>query len=247
MSVLPLLPLQNDGLTRERVRPTNRLQIHQKIIGEDVALLSCWGEVTTENELQVIAANRKIHPQINELLSVLSGILNLAKIEFWIDQGTLLGAYRHGKFIERDSDADLAISNEEHFESLPEILESELPSEYGWERKGSHCRGYKVWLKGGGTFNGVFKGREIEWPLVVCDVMFYRFAEDSQSYVQQYDGFGVDTFFFPEEAIFPLKRIEFEGSSYSCPARTREYLEIQYGYIGTGAIWKPEINRWIKA
>ena len=80
-----------------------------------MALLSCWGEVTTENEQEVIAANRKIHPQLEELLSVFSDILNSAKIEYWIDQGTLLGAYRNGKFIARDSDADIAIRNVEHF------------------------------------------------------------------------------------------------------------------------------------
>ena len=60
-------------------------------------LLSCWGEVTTENEQEVVAANLKIHPQISELLSVLSDILNAAKIEYWIDQGTPLGAYRWGQ------------------------------------------------------------------------------------------------------------------------------------------------------
>jgi hypothetical protein len=212
-----------------------------------VQLLSCWGEVTTENEEQVIAANSKIHPQIEELLSVLSEILDTAGIEFWIDQGTLLGSYRHGKFIERDSDADIAISNEAHFSSLPDVLEAGLPDAYGWQRKGSHCRGYKVWLKAGGTFKGTFEGREIEWPLVVCDVMFYRFLEADQSYVQHYEGFGVETVFFPKDVIFPLKRIEFEGRTYCCPARVEEYLEIQYGYIGEGAIWKPEINRWVKA
>ena len=37
-----------------------------------MALLSCWGEVTTENEKEVIVANRKIHPQVKELLSVLA-------------------------------------------------------------------------------------------------------------------------------------------------------------------------------
>ena len=40
-----------------------------------MALLSCWGEVTSENEQDVIAANRKIHPQIKQLLSVLTDIL----------------------------------------------------------------------------------------------------------------------------------------------------------------------------
>ena len=132
-----------------------------------MALLSCWGEVTTEHEQEVIAANRKIHPQVKELLSMLSDILNSAKIEYWIDQGTLLGAYRHGKFISRDSDADIAIRNEDQFKALPEILESKLPDVYDWEGNGDHCRGYKIWLKTGGTFKGTFEGREIKWPQVV--------------------------------------------------------------------------------
>ena len=212
-----------------------------------MALLSCWEEVTTENEQEVIAANRKLHPQIEELLSVLSDILNSAKIEYWIDQGTLLGAYRHGKFIARDSDADIAIRNEEHFEALAELLESKLPSDYGCERKGSHCRGYRVWLKTGGIFKGTFDGSEIQWPSVVCDVMFYQYDDESNNYVQQYQGFGVDTFLFPKEVIFPLHQISFEGGTYPCPARVQEYLEIQYGYIGEGANWDPDINRWVQS
>jgi phosphorylcholine metabolism protein LicD len=211
-----------------------------------VALLSCWGEVTTENEKEVVAANRKIHPQIEELLRVLSGVFDSGKIEYWIDQGTLLGAHRHGKFIARDSDADLGIRNEAHFEALPELLESALPTAYGWELKGSHCRGYRVWLKAGGSFEGSFEGKKIEWPLVVCDVMFYQHDKQNNTYVQQYRGFGVDTFFFPEDVIFPLGEIEFEGNKYPCPARVQDYLEIQYGYTGEGAIWDPETDRWVK-
>ena len=211
-----------------------------------MSILSCWGEVTTENEQEVIAANRKIHPQLEKLLSVLSDILNSAKIEYWIDQGTLLGAYRHGKFIARDSDIDIAIKNEDQFDSLPELLKSKLPNIYASERKESHCRGYRIWLKTGGTFKGTFEGREIQWPLVCCDVMFYQYYEQDKTYVQQYQGFGVDTFFIPKIVIFPLDRIEFEGSMYPCPNRIEEYLEIQYGYIGEGAFWDPEINRWAK-
>lgn len=211
-----------------------------------MALLSCWGEVTTENEQEVIATNRKIHPQIRELLSVLANVLNGAKIEYWIDQGTLLGAYRSGKFIARDSDADIAIRNEEQFESLLQLLTSELPDIYGCERKGSHCKGYRIWLKSGGMFKGSYEGREIEWPLVACDAMFYQYNPRDETYVQQYEGFGVNTCFFPRETIFPLDQIEFEGSMYPCPARVEEYLEIQYGYIGEGAIWNPDIARWVK-
>ena len=51
-----------------------------------MALLSCWGEVTTENEKDVIAANCILHPKLEELLSILTDILNSAKIEYWIDQ-----------------------------------------------------------------------------------------------------------------------------------------------------------------
>ena len=211
-----------------------------------MALLSCWGEVTTENEQEVVAENRKIHPKINELLSVLVDILSAEKIEFWIDQGTLLGAHRWGKFIARDSDADIAIRNDAQFDALLELLTSKLPSAYGCERKGSHCKGLRIWLKDGGTFKGSYEGREIEWPLVACDAMFYQHNETDDTYVQQYEGFGVNTFFFPSNVIFPLDQIEFEGRMYPCPANVQEYLEIQYGYIGEGAIWEPKINRWIK-
>ena len=212
-----------------------------------MALLSCWGEVTSENEQEVIAANREIHPRIREMLSTVAKILNAAGIEYWIDQGTLLGAYRSGQFIARDSDADLAIRSAEHFEALAPLLNSELPDIYGWERKGSHCNGYRIWLKSGGTFKGSWKGKVIEWPLVACDAMFYQFDAHEQAYVQQYEGFGVEECFYPQATIFPLGQIEFEGSMYPCPARTREYLEIQYGYIGEGAIWDPEAARWVKA
>jgi hypothetical protein len=211
-----------------------------------MALLSCWGEVTTENEKDVIAANCIIHPKLEKLLSMLADILSSAKIEYWIDQGTLLGAYRHGQFIPRDSDVDIAIKDENQFKTLAKLFDSKLPSIYEWERKGSHCRGYRVWLKSGGTFNGTFEGKEIQWPLVVCDVMFYEYDDSENSFVQQYEGFGVDTSFIPEEVIFPLNQIAFEGNNYPCPARVQEYLEIQYGYIGEGAIWNPELNRWVQ-
>ena len=89
----------------------------------------------TENEQEIIEANYKIHPQLEELLSILSDIFNSANIEYWIDQGTLLGAYRNGKFIARDSDIDIAIRNEEQFESLYELLKSKLPNNYDCERK----------------------------------------------------------------------------------------------------------------
>ncbi len=98
-----------------------------------------------------------------------------------------------------------------------------------------------------GMFTGSYEGRSIEWPLVACDAMFYQYYARDDTYVQQYEGFGVNTFFFPQAAIFPLGQIEFEGSMYPCPARVEEYLEIQYGYIGEGAIWDPEVDRWVQA
>jgi len=82
--------------------------------------------------------------------------------------------------------------------------------------------------------------------LVCCDAMFYQYNEHDKTYVQQYQGFGVETLFIPETVIFPLGQIEFEESMYPCPTRVEEYLEIQYGYIGEGAFWDPETDRWVK-
>jgi len=208
--------------------------------------LSCWGDVTTENEQQVIASNLKFHPQRIKLLEMLSEILCSNNIEYWIDQGTLLGANRNGKIIKRDCDVDIALANEEQFVILPKIFDTNLPAEYDWYRKGSQCTGFNVYLKDGGICEGEFNGRKYSWKQISCDIAFYAFKEIEQVFFYDYKWFSVNKFLFPKEVIFPLRNIEFEGKQHPCPNQIEEYLKIQYGYIGDNAVYDATTDRYIE-
>lgn len=214
------------------------------LLRKNMEQLSSWGDVTSDNEQKVITDNIKLHPLRIELLKTLSRIFNSDNIGYWIDQGTLLGSYRNGKFIARDSDVDLAIANKEHFKRLPELLNDQLPSEYEWYKKQREgTNGFCVELKDGGVCEGSFLGREYSWKSVGCDIGFYR--EEKDHYVQEYNLFSVDTFLIPKETLFPLGAIEFEGNSYPCPNKVKDYLEIEYGYIGENAVYDRETDRYI--
>lgn len=207
--------------------------------------LSSWGEVTSENEQQVIAANLTLHPLRIELLEVLTEILNSNNIEYWIDQGSLLGAYRNGKLINRDCDVDMAMCNDDHFSEIPRILNETLPEKYNWNKKKREgTKAYNVYFQDGGLCEGSFNGKEYSWQNVSCDIAFYK--KENGCYIQEYKLFSVDTFLIPENTLFPLSSIKLHDKSYPCPNKTEEYLKIQYGYIGENAVYDPETDRYVE-
>ena len=66
--------------------------------------LSWWGDVTTANKDEIVKKNKEIIGQRVELFRTIKTILENADIEFFIEGGTLLGAYRNGQFIYHDND-----------------------------------------------------------------------------------------------------------------------------------------------
>ena len=51
-------------------------------------------------------------------------------IEYWLDAGSLLGAYRDGKMIPHDLDIDFAVFEEEGLNKAGNVLESIVPEGY---------------------------------------------------------------------------------------------------------------------
>ena len=60
-----------------------------------------------------------------ELLKILDNICKKYNITYWLDFGTLLGAYRHKGFIPWDDDMDVSMLREDYNKIIP-ILKSEL-------------------------------------------------------------------------------------------------------------------------
>ena len=68
----------------------------------------------------------KFHRNCKELLELTDDILAKANIPFWLNYGTLLGAYRDHNFIPHDYDLDVALFWEDNLKVKKIMLESGL-------------------------------------------------------------------------------------------------------------------------
>lgn len=57
-------------------------------------------------------------------------VLEKNEVKYWLDGGSLLGAFRNGKMIDHDLDIDFAVLGEEDLEKAAKLLESIKPEGY---------------------------------------------------------------------------------------------------------------------
>ena len=70
---------------------------------------------------------REAQERLTGALVAIDHVLTQASVDYWLDGGTLLGAYRNGSFIPWDDDADLAVFDVDLAGAL-DVLERELPA-----------------------------------------------------------------------------------------------------------------------
>lgn len=165
-------------------------------------------------------------PAIVHSLEILADYLARLEIEFWLDGGALLGAYRDGRMIPWDNDADIAIRDLMFSKLTARVLEQPLADREHvivfrrgrfWELPNRYVSAdiMPVW----------FLNRKLRYKV---DVFVYHTKPGGQ--LVSYWPFGRPQWArFDESHLLPLQQIEFEGRSYPCPNRTREYLVEWYG------------------
>ncbi len=89
-----------------------------------------------------------------------------------------------------------------------------------------------------------------EWPLNMVDIYNYIYSEEEKSFRLDHDRVGRDPQgnpkWIPEDVIFPLGSIMFEGIKCPCPNKPKEFAEIEQGYIGEDFEFDPETQLFIK-
>jgi hypothetical protein len=174
-------------------------------------------------------------------------ILKAHGIPFWVDCGTLLGAYRYGGIIPWDWDLDIAVLQPE-FENVRHALSALDPERFDvqdWSGRECPKTYLKVYVKG-----------------TTCLIDIYHFAIDEEAKAVHSVFSNEKCPFLPEsmkirerryviatpfDHIFPLKKAYFDGIEVPVPAKTREYLQQRYGEdIGPVKIYTAETGRYEK-
>jgi len=148
--------------------------------------------------------------QATQNLKDIKKILDEMQIPFWLDAGTLLGAYRDKDFCDGDEDdTDLC------------TWENYLPQKYDIVERAKTV-GFELLH---------------DWELEVClrrngarvDIFFNR-KNGSEAYRHLYSGKDILMFLVvPARYYEVLEKLEFKGEIFNIPSPTEEYLTIKYG------------------
>ena len=167
---------------------------------------------------------RRFGRHCEELLLKVGEILDEEGITYWLNYGTLLGAYRDNAFIPHDYDMDLGVYLEDYARIVP------LMEKHGLKLK-DHYR-FNSWE------NPENYAYRFEWKGVYLDFNFYiREGNMVHTYLPLFlpdesYGPGCHAKVLAEYNEYPftgVKSMPFLGKMFSVPENTEEFLIANYG------------------
>jgi hypothetical protein len=194
----------------------------------------------------------EVHRRLIRALVEFDRVARPAGIVYWLDAGTLLGAYRDEKLIPWDDDLDVCVVFDD-FDRL-RALGTQLTGPY---RLVTISRFWSI--------DKLVPGLALLFPcrtflrLLDSETQLYidifSCAETAPgqleilplSYMHRPRDVNRQIFRMPRETIFPLGRIGFEGGEYPAPHRTEAYLQHYYGPdLAPDHVWDAERGRYVQ-
>lgn len=172
------------------------------------------------------------------LVWTLADVFERHELLFWLDSGSLLGAYRERTVIPHDFDADVGIDAATYERLRDEDLALDIPSGYTLQvfdakhlphgTRNAGIPGRFVHTESGLYVDlfVFFESRTIKQELVYGPIPSSCFGDChhcSKVASRQWE------FKIPKTWIYPLASCDFGGRNVSCPAQPDKYLEHLYG------------------
>jgi hypothetical protein len=182
-----------------------------------------------------------------ECLQEVAQVLTKAGIPWWIDCGTLLGAYRYGGIIPWDNDIDVAMLLPD-FENARRALNQLDPEKYtvqDWSGRDFPNTFLKIYVHESGDLVDVYF-YDIDEETRECS---YIFALDQSIFFFDWWKEGERRFTKPVafHTIFPLKRAMFDGIEVFVPNETVPFLQRYYGEnLSPAKIYDSQTGRFEK-
>lgn len=176
-------------------------------------------------------------PQRLELALFLKhNILNTLDHPWFIENGTLLGAWRNGKFIKHDDDFDYAIliNTKNDIDTIYEkMLQGLKNTKYSLRLVDTYCDKIEVYDESYGKYNLIGKQyNNNDYHYVTIDLQFY--TRKDNIYTKLYYG-NPFTYSFTKETLLPIKKIKLEDNYFNAPAKIEKFLIENYGSLDPNA------------
>eukprot|EP01001_Neometanema_parovale_P007977 NODE_4259_length_1090_cov_306.711479_g4060_i0.p1 GENE.NODE_4259_length_1090_cov_306.711479_g4060_i0~~NODE_4259_length_1090_cov_306.711479_g4060_i0.p1 ORF type:complete len:251 (-),score=55.00 NODE_4259_length_1090_cov_306.711479_g4060_i0:338-1027(-) len=171
---------------------------------------------------------------------------------YYLDGGSLLGAFRNGKFIKNDDDFDMAIyvpnykSDEGYLEDLARKIRAQLPAPYDVRVVNTYTQKLELYdttsdcyLLPAEYYHGA------DFHTVTLDLQVMSDCGEGLVYYVRNDELtqGVT---IPKCCVLPTKPMSVEGEEFPAPADPETYLVAQYGYIGPDCEFDPKTKKYVK-
>lgn len=222
---------------------------------------------------------RNIQNELTELMCEIDDICRKNNLKYWLDSGTLIGAYRHKGFIPWDADIDICMMREDYDKVLPLLKKYLKNSNFYIRERAVTCNNFQIriitknkleygldifpvdeypaqiltpelkekiknkMLKAQKLFNKKYsqgkKFKQAFFEQAKHDLIEYRdkyILDNNKSKVENpIIFFGIDfslegkySFSMPNDYVFPLQELNFEGHKFYCPNKVEAYLNDKY-------------------
>ena len=170
-----------------------------------------------------------------ELALELKKILNELTFIWFIENGTLLGAYRNNKFIAHDDDFDIAIliSDVKQIDTIFSSIKKLLPKKYDLRLISSYSNKIEVFNPLYGNY--ILPGPQYnnrDYHYVTVDLQFY--LKENNEYKQLYFINNQDLY-VEKSYLIPRTSITLENEEFPAPNKIKDFLENNYGSIDPNA------------